>query len=117
MKLKVIILNLEHTIIESNILVVWFERCSQLLGSCQKKVQRCHKRASKVHHPTLFQSQYSHLSGEAIYPTRCGSVGKEKPKHSGLPETEATQVRSESYPCPGGYLKPAQGDIQKLLAW
>ena len=46
----------------------------------------------------LFQSQYSHLSGEAIYPTRCGSVGKEKPKHSGLPETEATQVRSESYP-------------------
>ena len=33
----------------------------------------------------LFQSQYSHLSGEAIYPTRCGSVGKEKPKHSGLP--------------------------------
>ena len=46
-----------------------------------------------------------HISGEAIYTTRCGSVGKEKPKHSGLPETEATQVRSKSSTCWGEHLK------------
>ena len=32
------------------------------------------------------------FSGEAIYPTRRGPVGEEKPKHSSLPQTKKTQV-------------------------
>ena len=32
------------------------------------------------------------FSGEAIYPTRRGPVGEEKPKHSSLPQTKETQV-------------------------